>query len=207
MTHEDVSTQELRRRIAAGSDSAVDTFLGRYRSRLRRMVELRMDPRVAARVDASDIVQDAITEAARRLPHYAEADVPAYVWLRKLAWERLVQVHRQHVDAKKRTVRREARLAPAAADASADLLAEQLAASQTSPSGQATRREVCERVRTALDDLSVGDREVLVLRHLEQLTLREISAILDISEAAAQSRYRRAVERAHGLLSDLGPEL
>ncbi|MCA9149497.1 MAG: sigma-70 family RNA polymerase sigma factor, partial [Planctomycetales bacterium] len=176
------------------------------RPRLRRMIEVRMDPRVAARVDASDIVQDAIAEAAKRLPRFPiESELPAYAWLRKLAWERLIQVHREHLGAQKRSVRQEAH--SARIDPSADYLATRFVAEQSSPSGRAVRRELCDRVRKALEELGPIDREVLVLRHLEQLTLREIAATLEISEAAAQSRYRRAVERAHEALADLEREL
>ena len=206
MTANDSSTHELLRRIVAGNSAAIDILLSRYRPRLRRMIEVRMDPRVAARVDASDIVQDAIAEAAKRLPRFPiESELPAYAWLRKLAWERLIQVHREHLGAQKRSVRQEAH--SARIDPSADYLATRFVAEQSSPSGRAVRRELCDRVRKALEELGPIDREVLVLRHLEQLTLREIAATLEISEAAAQSRYRRAVERAHEALADLEREL
>ncbi|MCA9185346.1 MAG: sigma-70 family RNA polymerase sigma factor [Pirellulaceae bacterium] len=210
MTHDDLSTRELLGRIR-GDDphaAALDALLARYRQRLRLAIEMRLDRRVAARVDPSDIAQDTIAEAARRLPNISdELDVPVFVWLRQLALQRVIQVHRMHLAAGKRSVAKECRLGANAVDSVADKMARRLVAQQNSPSEMAARHEVCQRVRQALMDLATPDREVLVLRHMEQMSLREIAAALELTEAAVQSRYRRAVERIHRLLSDLAKEV
>jgi len=167
------------------------------------MISVRMDPRLVARIDPSDVIQEAMADASRKLPEYLQQRRCAfYPWLRQIAWERLVQLHRRHVQAQRRSVTREARWNMNLSDASTMLLADRLAASGTSVGGRMVREELRQRVRRALDQLPPRDREVVVLRHLEQLSFKEIAAVLEISQAAAQSRYRRAVERLHDLLSD-----
>jgi RNA polymerase sigma-70 factor (ECF subfamily) len=207
MGAEDADTDELLRRAAAGDASAAGQLLDRHRDRLRRMVAVRMDPRVAGRVDASDVVQEAFIEASRKLPKYLEdRPLPFYPWLRQIAWEQLVQFHVRHVEVGKRTVKRERRHDLGLPDQSAMLLADRLIASGTSPSRQMVRKEMRQRVRQAIERLAPGHREVIVLRHLEQLQLKEVAAILGISEWAARSRYRRAVERLHQFLSFLSDD-
>lgn len=181
-------------------------LLGRHRDRLRRMVAVRMDPRVAARIDASDVVQEALMDATRKLPAYVERGGCAfYPWLRRIAWERLVKLHRRHIHAQCRSVKREADWEIPLTDESSILLAERLAESATSVGGRLVRQELVGRVRKAMELLAPRDREIIVLRHLEQLTFEEIVGVLDITESAARSRYGRAVERLHDLL-DIGSE-
>jgi RNA polymerase sigma-70 factor (ECF subfamily) len=163
------------------------------------MVYLRIDPRLAARLDPSDIVQDALAEAHRRLPVYAaERPIPLYPWLRRIAWERLLRMHRRHIDAKRRTVLREDALP--LSESSEMLLAERLATAST-PSEQLLRREIRERLHDALAQLPAADREVIVLKHLEELSFQEAAAVLEISTAAIYSRYYRAIQRLHRLLN------
>jgi RNA polymerase sigma-70 factor (ECF subfamily) len=162
-----------------------------------------MDPRLNPRVDASDVVQEALMEATRKLPDYLERGGCAfYPWLRRIAWERLAQLHRRHIEAQRRSVKREVRHRMRLPDRSTTLLAKQLAASGTSVRGQLVRKEECLRVRQALEELPERDREAVVLRHLEQLSLREAAEVLGISTEAARSRYRRAIERLHDVLSE-----
>jgi RNA polymerase sigma-70 factor (ECF subfamily) len=164
------------------------------------MVYLRIDPRLAARLDPSDIVQDALAEAHRRLPVYAaERPIPFYPWLRRIAWERLLRMRRRHIDAKRRTVLREDALP--LSEGSEMLLAERLAAAST-PSEQLLRREIRERLHEALAQLPAADREVIVLKHLEELSFQEAAAVLEISTAAIYSRYYRAIQRLHRLLNE-----
>jgi RNA polymerase sigma-70 factor (ECF subfamily) len=194
-----MDTDQLLDQVAHGDSSAAATLLTRHRDRLRRMVYLRIDPRLAARLDPSDIVQDALAEAHRRLPAYAaERPIPFYPWLRRIAWERLLRMHRRHIDAKRRTVLRED--APPLSESSEMLLAERLAGAST-PSEQLLRREIRERLHEALANLPVGDREVIVLKHLEELSFQEAAAVLEISTAAIYSRYYRAIQRLHRLLN------
>jgi RNA polymerase sigma-70 factor (ECF subfamily) len=195
-------TEELLRRADAGDASAAGELLDRHRARLRQMVAVRIDPRLAARVDPSDVVQEALAEASQKLTGYAERrPVPLYPWLRRITWERLAHLHSQHIGAQKRSVTREGRQEFVLSDQSAMQLVDRLVASGTSPSGRLVREEMRGRVREALERLPSHYREVVILRHLEQLTFDETAAVLGITEAATRSRYRRAVERLHNQLS------
>ena len=195
-----MDTDHLLDRVARGESSAASALLERHRQRLRRMVQLRIDPRLAARLDPSDIVQDALGEAHRRLPAFAaERPIPFYPWLRRIVWERLLQVRRQHLKAKRRSVTREDVLP--LSGKSEILLAERLAAA-SSPSEQLVRREMCERVRRAIAQLPEIDREVIVLKHLEELSFQEAAAVLEVNTAAIYSRYYRAIQRLHRLLNE-----
>jgi RNA polymerase sigma-70 factor (ECF subfamily) len=149
-------------------------------------------------MDPSDVIQEAAVEVARRLPEYLKRrDCAFYPWLRRIAWERLVHLHRQHVQARRRSVEREVCCEVRLSDESVVPLADLLQASQTSPSRHLVREELRHRVRAALGHLGPQDREILVLRHLEQLAVQEAADVLGISLSAAQSRYRRALERLH----------
>lgn len=202
MPHEQPDTDELLRRADAGDGSAEGELLDRYRGRLRQMVAVRVDPRLAARVDPSDVVQEALAEASRKLPRYLrDRPVAFYPWLRQIAWERLVHLHSQHVVAQKRSVMREYR-GDFVPDQSAMQLVDRLMASGTSPSRRVAREEMRQRVRRAIQQLPPQYREVVILRHLEQLAFEEVAGVLGISESATRSRYRRAMERLHNLLSD-----
>jgi RNA polymerase sigma-70 factor (ECF subfamily) len=195
-----MDTDQLLDRIAQGESSAAAALLDRHRQRLRRMVQLRIDPRLAARIDPSDVVQDALGEAHRRLPQFAaERPIPFYPWLRRIAWDRLLQMRRHHLLAKRRSVMREDVLP--LSGKSEILLAERLAAA-SSPSEQLVRREMCQRVRRAIAELPDNDREVIVLKHLEELSFQEAAAVLGINSAAVYSRYYRAIQRLHRQLNE-----
>jgi RNA polymerase sigma-70 factor (ECF subfamily) len=203
MTQAPPDTEELLRRAGHGDCRARGALLEHHRGRLRRMVALRMDPRLAARVDPSDVVQEALVEADRRLDGYLrERPLPFYPWLRQLAQDRLIEQHRRHVRAGRRTVTREEAEAPRLSAASALELADRLLAPGDSPSAALQRQELGERVRAALEALPEADREVLVLRYLEQLPAREVGCVLGLSEAAAKKRALRALQRLRDLLKD-----
>lgn len=203
MTANDPRTEELLQQAAKGDGDAVQQLLGRHRERLRRMVSVRMDPRLCARFDPSDIIQETMARAYCDLPDYLERrPCGFYPWLRQIAWQRLVELHRRHVLAQRRSVKREARWDMPLSDGSATLLAEQLAASATSVGARMVREEMLVRVRRALDQLPHRDSEAIILRHLEQLSLREVGDVLGISHVAARLRYWRALERLHELLGD-----
>lgn len=197
---DDPDTEQLLRRAAQGDRTAIERLLVRHQDRLRKMIAVRMDRRLAARVDPSDVVQEALAEAFQRMPDYLrERRLPFYPWLRQIAWERLVHVHGRHIHAGKRSVRREQSW-NTLPEESAMELAERLVASGTSPSRQLMREEMRRRVRNALEQLNPKDREVLVLRYMEQLNTSEVAAVLGINEGAVKTRHFRAIERLHRLL-------
>jgi RNA polymerase sigma-70 factor (ECF subfamily) len=193
-------TEHLLERASAGDSVARNQLLQRHRRRLRRMVAVRFDPRLAARVDPSDVVQDTLVEAAAALDRYLrERPLPFYPWLRQLAHRRLIDLHRRHVQARRRSVTREAG-PPWLPDHSALALADRLFAPTSSPSADLRRQERRDRVRAALTALPGQDREILVLRILEALPTRETAAVLGISEVAVRSRQVRALDRLKVLL-------
>ena len=199
MTQDDTST--LLRHARDGDDAARQELLGRYRGRLERMVSVRMDRRLAARFDPSDVVQEALLAAHQKLPEYLEErPIAFYPWLRQLAWEHLVKLQLQHFHAKKRSVKREERGLLHLPDHSAMALASRLVAGEASPSAHLAGKEMLARVHDALAELSPQDREILVLRQLEHLSIREIAEVLKITEGAVKVRRLRALARLQDLL-------
>jgi RNA polymerase sigma-70 factor (ECF subfamily) len=201
MAIDDPETEHLLRRAGKDDGSAVGRLLERHRQRLRRIIAGRIEPRMAARVDPSDIVQEALLDAGRKLPSFARArPMPYYPWLRRLALERLVRWRRSHLGARKRDAVREEPQRPDRPAALADRLIDD----GTSPSAHAIRAEERQRTRAVLDRLAPPDRRVLVLRHLDGVSFAEIAAEMGITEAAARMRHLRALERFERLLADPG---
>jgi len=188
---------ELLQRAGAGDADALGRLLARDRGRLHRMVRLRLDARLRRRVDVSDVVQEAHLEATRRLGEYVrDPGMPFYLWLRRIAEQTLVDLYRRHLGAQKRDLRREVALPEGALlEATSVALAEQLAGSLTTPSRAAGRAEAQASVRAALEELEAMDREVLALRHFEQLSNAETAQALGIQPSAASKRYVRALRR------------
>jgi RNA polymerase sigma-70 factor (ECF subfamily) len=202
MAEADPDTEYLIEQASQGDPAARQQLLGRYRDRLRKMVRVRMDRRLAARVDPSDVIQEALADATAKLSDYlCRRPLPFYPWLRRLAWERLVKLHRRHIRAGVRSVSREDPGRPTLPDESALELARRLVDPGSSPSDHLVRKELCRRVQAALARLPVNDREVLVMRYLEQLSNAEIGAALGIREGAVKMRHLRALERIRGLLA------
>ncbi len=203
MLAKDPDTCELLRRAEQGDQSAGAALLSRNRGRLRKMIAIRMDPQLRVRVDPSDVVQEALAEATRKLPDYLrKRPIPLYPWLRQIAWEWLVRLRERHVKAQKRSVYREARPELALPDESVVQLVNHLVDGAAGPSELCLRKEMQERVRAALDVMKPSDREVLVMWYLEQLTPGEIAAVLDLSESGVRSRHRRALMRLTRVLND-----
>ena len=187
--------------LLAGNESAIRQLFESNRGRLTRMVGARMDARVSARFDPSDVVQEALLDAYQRLPTYLDnPSVPLYVWLRKLTWEHLVQLQRKHLGAEKRSVTHEQPNPATANDDSEMLLAERLVSNLTGPTERAIRSETHRRLRAALQLLRPRDREVLELRYLEQMDTGEIAAALEIREGAVVTRHFRAIQRLQELI-------
>jgi RNA polymerase sigma-70 factor (ECF subfamily) len=190
-------------RAAAGDAASWRELVGRHHDRLRRMVRLRLDPRLRSRVDPSDVLQETYLDAARQLPGYLAAPpLPFFLWLRQLAGTRLAKTHRTHLGTHGRDVRREVGLNGAMPEASSAALADGLLADDTRPSEAAARAELRGRLLAAIDGLDPLDREVLALRHFEQLTNAEVAGVLDLSAAAASKRYVRALELLRAGLGD-----
>jgi RNA polymerase sigma-70 factor (ECF subfamily) len=199
MTPTGTDLDMLLDRAAAGDPAARDELLARYRGRLVRAVAARVDPRVAARADPSDVVQDALLDAAARLPDYlAGRPLPFFPWLRRLALDRLARLHRDHRDAGCRAVTREE--SDPLPDRSAAALVEWLAGPGPTPSGAAAGAEDRDRVLAALTSLPGADREILVLLYLEGLSAAEAAVVLGIAPAAARARHLRALERLRAAL-------
>ena len=203
MAAPDGDSEHLLRRAGQGDPVARQQLLVQYRQRLRQMIAVRLDRRLAARIDPSDVVQETLAEAAQQLAAYLrDRPLPFYPWLRQLAWKRLAALYRRHIQAGKRSVCREEQGGPPLPEESALDLAGRLLARGSSPSARLRRDELRGRVRAALARQPDGDREVLLLRHLEQLATPEIAAVLGITEGAVYTRHLRALERLRGLLGD-----
>jgi RNA polymerase sigma-70 factor (ECF subfamily) len=201
MSEADSQTNVLLARAATGDASAGESLLLRHQERLRKMIAVRLDRRLAGRLDPSDVLQEVFAEAARELPAYAQRQpVPFYPWLRQIAWERLVKLHQRHLFAAKRAASRETALPPT--DESVVLLADRLVDPGTSPSIRVVRAEMRDRVRAALEQLPDRDREVLVMRYLEQLSMAEIAAVVGSTEGAIKVRHLRAIERLRNRLGE-----
>lgn len=194
-------TCRLLERIRGGDQQAVETLLARYRPDLRSFIEARLDPRMAARLDASDIVQEAQLEVSRRLADYLERQpMPFHLWVRRTAFERLLDVERHHLKRARRSVDREMALP----ERSSWLSAQPLVTKGSSPSKQLAARELAQRVSHAVAQLAQSDREVMLMRHAEGLSFDEIARLLDIEPATARKRFGRALIRLQKLLSDYG---
>jgi|SRR5579884_3642184 len=199
------NTDELLARTANGDRAARDQLITRHRVRLRKMVAYHLDHRLRARIDPSDVVQEVLAEASRKLPEYLrKRPLPFYPWLRQMAETHLIDLQRRHLQTQKRTIRREEPGGLALSEESAAELANRVGTSATSPSQRLLREEARQRVQTALEQLSPHDRQVLQLRHLEQLSVAEAAAVLGISQAAVKTRHVRALQRLRKLLDDLG---
>jgi len=196
-------TPQLIEQVLRGDQRALGELLGRHRERLRRMVVLRLDRRLQGRVDPSDVIQEACLDAARRLPEYQQnPTMPFFVWLRFLVGQRLVDEHRRHLGAAARDVGREISLYRGALpETSSAALAAHLLGRLTTPSQAAVRAERKIRLQDALNSLDPIDREVLALRHFEELSNAEAAAVLGLDKSAASKRYARALIRLKDTLA------
>lgn len=201
-THEPNDTSELLRRAGAGDAAATGELFGRYRDRLRRMVHLRMDRRLRRRLDPSDVLQEAFLECSRSIRDYAkDPSAPFFLWLRLITARKLMALHRRHLGAQERNAGREIALDYGAMpEATSASLAAQLLGRLTTPSQAAIRAELKIRLHEALNSMEPIDREVLALRHFEELTNAEAAQVLAISPSAASNRYVRALERLRRIL-------
>jgi RNA polymerase sigma-70 factor, ECF subfamily len=205
MGHNSAESVAAIEQARAGDQEALHALLAKHRARLRRMVEMRLDSRLQARLDASDVVQDAFLDVVGRLEEYLrEPKLPLFLWLRLVVGERLLKLHRHHLGTQMRDAGREVSLfrgaLPAASSAA---LAAQLLGKHTSPTQAIVRAERILRLQEALNTLEPLDREMLSLRHFEELTAAEAARVLGIEEAAAAKRYFRALKRLKDILATM----
>ena len=196
---------ELIERAARGDESATSGLLSRYRDRLIKAVQLRLDRRLYGRIDASDIVQEATLDAARRLREFVQSPtMDFYIWLRQLTGQKLIDAHRRHLGAEKRDAGREVSLyRRAMPEATTAALASQLLGRLTSPTQAIQRAELQLQVQDALNNLDPVDREVLVLRHFEHLSNSETAQALGISKSGASKRFVVALKRLKEQLQNI----
>ncbi len=195
-------TEELLAQARQGEPAAVDRLLQAHREPLRRMIGLRLDPALAGRIDASDIVQDVMLEVSQRLSDYLRQPImPFHLWIRHIARDHVIDAYRRHRQAQRRSLDREQSLLPAGLldQASRDLTG-QFIDKEITPASAAVRQELKRRMELALAQLEEDDREIILMRHYEQLSNQDVAQALGLTEAAASMRHLRAVRRLRGLL-------
>jgi RNA polymerase sigma-70 factor (ECF subfamily) len=205
MTNLGQDTTELQRRIERGDESALVELYAHYRERLRRMVKLRLDRRLQGRLDPSDVLQEASIDVVQRAREYlASPSMPVFLWLRWITGQRLLALHRRHLGSKMRDVGMEVSLKhgpmPQATSVS---LAAMLLGRLTSPTLAAQRAELQRRLQDVINGLDPLDREIITLRHFEELNNNETAQVLGISKTAASNRYIRALKRFKDALAGL----
>ena len=192
----DNQAQGLIQRAAAGDEAALTDLLDSYRDRLRRMVLLRMNPLLKSRLNPSDVLQESFLDAHRQFPEYANSQATSvYFWLRNIVSKRLGKLHRFHLDAEMRDAKREMSLDANLTGASSMFLAAHLAASSTSVDQKIFQAEVQVKLQAALAEIDEKDREVIALRHFEELTTEETAEILSLTRSGVLKRYTRALRK------------
>ena len=180
-----------------GRPQAEEELLAIFREPLRRAVELRLDPQLARREDASDIVQKVLFDAHRRLAEYLkDPRMPFHLWLRQMAQDRIIDTYRRHKEAARRSIDHEqSQQPPAWASQSSVQLLGQLMDRERTPASAVLQQELQEKLQQVLTSLDDIDREVILMRYYEQLSNQEIAAALGLTEAAASMRHLRALRR------------
>jgi RNA polymerase sigma-70 factor (ECF subfamily) len=196
---------ELQRRIERGDESALLELYSRNRGRLKRMVKLRMDRRLQGRIDPSDVLQEACIEVMRRAREYlAKPTLPVFLWMRWITGEKLLALHRRHFGARARDIGLEVSLRHGAMPSATSLsLAAMLLGRLTSPTRAAIRAELQRKLQEVLNAMDPLDREILTLRHFEEMNNSEAAQVLGISRTAASNRYVRALKRLKEALGGL----
>jgi RNA polymerase sigma-70 factor (ECF subfamily) len=203
MSNESGELSNLLQRAAGGDELALKDLFSRYRMRLKRMVHLRLSRRLQGRVDDSDILQESFLDISQRLKDYVDnPQLPLFLWLRHMTGLKLAEVHRRHLGTQMRDADREVSLHRGGLpEADSVSLAAQLLGKLTTPSQAAIKAETRIYVQEALNSMDAIDREVLALKHFEQLSISEIAQVLGLSKAGAGSRYLRAIERLREILA------
>lgn len=198
------ANSDLVRRAAAGDNCALNELFQTHRDRLKRMIRLRLNRRLQGRLDASDVLQEAYLEVSRRLGEYLQNPAaPFFLWLRQMAGLKLAEIHRRHLGTQMRDADRDLSIYRGALPAANSVsLAAQLLGQLTSPSEAAIKAEMRIRLQEVLDSMDPIDREIIALRHFEQLNSEETAEVLGMSKSAASSRYIRAIKRLRAMLAE-----
>ena len=204
MWPESDQTQELLDQAKQGDDSALNQLMERHRNALRQMVRMRLDQKIQRRVDVSDIVQDVLVEANRRMADYLDNPAMSFrLWLRQIARDRIIDAYRRHRASAKRSVDREQPMfAPGGYDKSSIQLAAQIGDPNLTPAAATLQSEMTRRVEQAITQLDENDCEIIVMRHYEHLNNQEIAQALNLTEPAASMRYLRAIRRLRAILDE-----
>jgi len=208
MWPEPFPTEQLIQQAKDGNVSAVNQLMDRHRNSLRQLVRMRLDRKIQNRIDVSDVVQDVLVEANRRLTNYlVDPVMPFHLWLRQIAKDRIIDAHRRHRVSARRSVDREQSMAvPRGYDQSSIQLAALLGDPNLTPAAAVMQAEMARRVEAAISELDEKDSEVIVMRHYEHLTNQEIGQLLNLSEPAASMRYLRAIRRLKQVLQQQLPD-
>ena len=195
-------TQQILADVKQGDADAINRLMDRHRDSIRRMIQMRLDNKIQRRIDVSDVVQDVLVEANRRLQTYLEnPQMSFHLWLRQIAKDRIIDAHRRHRGSAKRSVDREKPLAVQAADDHSTMqLLDQLRDPELTPAAAATQQEMARAVERSIAELGDQDAEIIIMRHYEQLSNQEIAQALGLTEPAASMRYLRAVRRLREML-------
>ena len=204
MWPEKIQTEQLLKQAKGGDESAVNQLMDRHRNSLRNLVRMRLDAKIQRRLDVSDVVQDVLVEANRRLQRYLNDPImPFHLWLRQIAKDRIIDAHRRHRVSARRSVDREQALsAPRGYDQSSVQLAGLLGDRNLTPAAAALQQEMARKVEAAIALLDDKDCEIIVMRHYEHLSNQEIAQSLELTEPAASMRYLRAIRRLKASLQD-----
>ena len=205
MWPEQFQTDELLAKAKDGDDLAVNLLMDRHRNALRQLVRMRLDRKIQRRVDVSDVVQDVLVEANRRLQVYVENPImPFHLWLRQIARDRIIDAHRRHRVSAKRSVDREQPIvSPQGQDQSSYQLAALIGDRQLTPAEAALQKDIAGQVEHAITLLNEADSEIIIMRHYEMLSNQDIAAALDLTEPAASMRYLRAIRRLKEVLEEV----
>lgn len=192
----------LVERIIAGDRAALATMFTIYRPRLWRLVNFRLHPKLRGRIDPDDVLQDAWMRANDRIQHFlTDGSRSCFIWFRMIVCQTLIDVHRRHLGAEKRSAARELSFSNRwDANETSSSLAFHLQGHLTSPSSAICKAELAQQIDTILQGMDEIDREVLALRHFEQLSNSETALVLQMTEQAASARYVRAIQRLKGIL-------
>lgn len=203
---EPLSDRDLIRAARKGDDEALATLFERYRPRLFQMVRIRLHPRLQGRIDPSDVLQEAYLDIVEQFPNYVQkrSSMSPFIWLRLVTGQRLARIHRMHLGAEMRDAGREISIHRGAFPRATSIsIAAQLLGRLTSVSQAVVRAEMRAKLQEAVNAMDEIDREIIALRHFEELTNREVAELLNLSKSATSNRYIRALARLQQILQDI----